>query len=94
VCFSQYPFTGKKIAVVTNQSGVVLIEDNKENLADNKMQTHLVDFLLAQKISILKIFAPEHGFRGTADAENILSTEWILQLDYRLFRFMVVINQR
>jgi uncharacterized protein YbbC (DUF1343 family) len=22
----------------------------------------------AQKISILKIFAPEHGFRGTADA--------------------------
>jgi uncharacterized protein YbbC (DUF1343 family) len=32
------------------------------------MQTHLVDFLLAQKISILKIFAPEHGFRGTADA--------------------------
>jgi uncharacterized protein YbbC (DUF1343 family) len=60
-----YP-TRKKIAVVTNQSGVVLIEDNKENLADNKMQTHLVDF--AQKISILKIFAPEHGFRGTADA--------------------------
>jgi uncharacterized protein YbbC (DUF1343 family) len=59
---------GKKIAVVTNQSGVILIEDNKENLADNKMQTHLVDFLLAQKISILKIFAPEHGFRGTADA--------------------------
>jgi hypothetical protein len=40
-----YPFTRKKIAVVTNQSGVVLIEDNKENLADNKMQTHLVDFI-------------------------------------------------
>jgi hypothetical protein len=77
-----YP-TRKKIAVVTNQSGVVLIEDNKENLADNKMQTHLVDF--AQKISILKIFAPEHGFRGTL---TLLSTEWILQLDYRLFRFI------
>jgi hypothetical protein len=42
---TQYlPLQGKKIAVVTNQSGVVLIEDNKENLADNKMQTHLVDF--------------------------------------------------
>jgi uncharacterized protein YbbC (DUF1343 family) len=23
---------------------------------------------ISQKISILKIFAPEHGFRGTADA--------------------------
>jgi hypothetical protein len=58
------------------------------------MQTHLVDFLLAQK-SILKIFAPEHGFAGPLTPENILSTEWILQLDYRLFRFMVVIrNQR
>jgi hypothetical protein len=42
------------------------------------MQTHLVDFLLAQKISILKIF--EHGFRGLLTPENILSTEWILQL--------------
>jgi hypothetical protein len=37
------PLLQGKIAVVTNQS-VVLIEDNKENLADNKMQTHLVDF--------------------------------------------------
>jgi hypothetical protein len=27
-----YPFTRKKIAVVTNQSGVVLIENNTENL--------------------------------------------------------------
>jgi hypothetical protein len=41
-----YPFTRKKIAVVTNQSGVVLIVDNKENLADNKMKTHLVDNFL------------------------------------------------
>jgi uncharacterized protein YbbC (DUF1343 family) len=28
----------------------------------------LVDFLLEQKIDLKKIFAPEHGFRGTADA--------------------------
>jgi uncharacterized protein YbbC (DUF1343 family) len=27
-----------------------------------------VDFLLAKKINLQKIFAPEHGFRGTADA--------------------------
>lgn len=30
--------------------------------------THLVDTLLKQKINVVKVFAPEHGFRGTADA--------------------------
>lgn len=28
----------------------------------------MVDFLLDQKVALEKIFAPEHGFRGTADA--------------------------
>nr|WP_315233806.1 DUF1343 domain-containing protein [uncultured Flavobacterium sp.] len=46
----------KKIGVVTNQTGIL----------SNK--THLVDFLLEKNIAIQKIFAPEHGFRGTADA--------------------------
>ncbi len=30
--------------------------------------THLVDTLMSKGINIKKIFAPEHGFRGTADA--------------------------
>lgn len=47
---------GKKTGVVTNQTGIL----------SNK--THLVDFLLEEKIQVSKIFAPEHGFRGTADA--------------------------
>lgn len=47
---------GKKIGIVTNQTGIL----------SNK--THLVDFLLEKNIAIQKIFAPEHGFRGTADA--------------------------
>jgi len=46
----------KKIGIVTNQTGI---------LSD---KTHLVDFLLEKKIAIQTIFAPEHGFRGTADA--------------------------
>jgi uncharacterized protein YbbC (DUF1343 family) len=45
----------KKIAIVTNASGII----------GNK---HLVDTLLKHKIKIVKIFGPEHGFRGTADA--------------------------
>jgi uncharacterized protein YbbC (DUF1343 family) len=51
----------KKTGVITNQTGILT----------NK--THLVDFLLERNINILKIFAPEHGFRGTADAgEHII----------------------
>ncbi|MFV8369155.1 exo-beta-N-acetylmuramidase NamZ domain-containing protein [Flavobacterium sp. LB2R40] len=46
----------KKIGIVTNQTGILT----------NKI--HLVDFLLEKNIAIQKIFAPEHGFRGTADA--------------------------
>ncbi|MGL2962184.1 exo-beta-N-acetylmuramidase NamZ family protein [Flavobacterium sp. RSB2_4_14] len=46
----------KKVGIVTNQTGII----------SNKI--HLVDFLLEQKINLQKIFAPEHGFRGTADA--------------------------
>jgi uncharacterized protein YbbC (DUF1343 family) len=46
---------GKRIAVVANQTSVV----NKQ---------HLVDTLLALKLNVVKVFAPEHGFRGQADA--------------------------
>jgi uncharacterized protein YbbC (DUF1343 family) len=46
----------KKIGIVTNQTGI---------LSD---KTHLVDFLLSKNINVQIIFAPEHGFRGTADA--------------------------
>lgn len=46
----------KTIAVVTNQTG--LMND----------RTHLVDYLVSNKIKVKSIFAPEHGFRGNADA--------------------------
>lgn len=46
---------GKRIAVVANQTSVI----NKQ---------HLVDTLLALKLNVVKVFAPEHGFRGEADA--------------------------
>jgi uncharacterized protein YbbC (DUF1343 family) len=46
---------GKNVALLVNQTSTVL-------------ETHLVDVLLEKGISIKKIFAPEHGFRGQADA--------------------------
>ena len=50
---------GKKIGVVANQSSI-LRESNKNQ--------HLVDYLIQNKIEIERVFAPEHGFRGKADA--------------------------
>ena len=33
---------------------------------------HLVDYLLSKQLTILKIFAPEHGFRGEAGAGELI----------------------
>ncbi|MNS06664.1 hypothetical protein D3C72_380920 [compost metagenome] len=61
----------KKIGVVTNQTGIVLIPENSI-VGAKKTQKHLVDFLLENNIQIQTIFAPEHGFRGTADAGELV----------------------
>jgi uncharacterized protein YbbC (DUF1343 family) len=45
----------KRVAVFANQTSKV-------------GNTHLVDTLLNSGIQVVKIFGPEHGFRGTADA--------------------------
>ena len=47
---------GKKVGVVSNQTSIL------------QEQQHLVDFLLENDIDVVKVFVPEHGFRGTADA--------------------------
>ena len=60
---------GKNIAVVANQTSVI------EKIAaanEKRVFTHLVDSLLSLKIKIKKVFAPEHGFRGKADAGEII----------------------
>ncbi|MBX2973869.1 MAG: DUF1343 domain-containing protein [Flavobacteriales bacterium] len=46
---------GERVAVVTNQTGLI-------------GKRHLVDSLLALNVQVVKVFAPEHGFRGEADA--------------------------
>lgn len=53
---------GKKVGVVTNHTGVV-----KSGNSDIPF-THIVDTLLSLGVNIQAIFAPEHGFRGDADA--------------------------
>jgi uncharacterized protein YbbC (DUF1343 family) len=53
----------KKVGIVTNQTGTVTYFKENELLYKS-----IVDFLVEKKVSVQKIFAPEHGFRGTADA--------------------------
>ena len=43
----------------------VAITGNHTSMIDS---VHLVDWLLAKEVNVTKVFAPEHGFRGKADA--------------------------
>ena len=47
---------GKRVGVVANHTALVFGAN------------HLVDTLLASGVNVTAVFAPEHGFRGTADA--------------------------
>ena len=47
--------SGKRVALCGNQTSVV-------------GTTHLVDTLLSRKVNLVKLFCPEHGFRGQAEA--------------------------
>lgn len=69
----------KKVGIVTNQTGIVTIPAKTGGIKNDKGEyvgefkgkpetISVVDFLLRQKINVQKIYAPEHGFRGTADA--------------------------
>ena len=49
----------KKVGIVAHQASVI---------SSVKNTIHLIDLLRKKNISIQKVFAPEHGFRGTADA--------------------------
>jgi len=57
---------GKNIAVVANQTSVI------ESRIKSQEPRHLVDSLLSLGINIKKVFAPEHGFRGKADAAELI----------------------
>lgn len=53
----------KNIGIVANQTSVIFTSEKQ-----NTPYIHLVDSLLNLDINIAKVFAPEHGFRGQADA--------------------------
>ncbi|MGD9930614.1 MAG: exo-beta-N-acetylmuramidase NamZ domain-containing protein [Mangrovibacterium sp.] len=54
--------TGKKVGLVVNHTSRV-------------GDQHLLDFLLNEKVDVQKIFCPEHGFRGDADAGEMINDQ-------------------
>lgn len=52
---------GKKVALCGNQTSVV-------------GKTHLVDTLLSKKVKLVRLFCPEHGFRGQAEAGAVIQS--------------------
>jgi len=53
---------GKRIAILANQTSII-------------GKTHLVDSLKKLGVNIVKVFGPEHGFRGKASAGDNVSDE-------------------
>ncbi len=52
---------GKRVALVANHTSLIGDE-------------HLVDVMISKGVKIAKVFAPEHGFRGSADAGEHVSS--------------------
>jgi len=75
-------FEDKKVGIVTNQTGLVTYDSIAKTTKDMGLNNqkllvrtvHLVDYITEKtNINLVKIFAPEHGFRGTADAGELVS---------------------
>lgn len=72
----------KKVGIVTNQTGMIsydsihtVFDTVSESHIDvvSRKNLHIVDYITQKtKIDLIKIYAPEHGFRGTADAGELI----------------------
>ena len=56
---------GQRVALLTNHTGLA---------GTSKDSPHILDVLLAKKVDVAVVFSPEHGFRGTADAGEKVSS--------------------
>ncbi|MFR9165644.1 MAG: exo-beta-N-acetylmuramidase NamZ domain-containing protein [Dysgonomonas sp.] len=73
--FSLNAFASDKVKVGADKLDVLLplLENKKVALVVNQTSclsngVHLLDTLISEGVTVTKIFAPEHGFRGNADA--------------------------
>ncbi len=72
---------GKRVGVVANQTSVIRVVGKISGLRKSEADgleiitdryEHIVDSLLKLNIKIKKVFSPEHGFRGKADAGELV----------------------
>lgn len=56
---------GKRVGLVVNQTSILTTKNN----------IHLVDYLMMEGVNVVKVFVPEHGFRGDADAGEEVKSE-------------------
>lgn len=57
----------KRVGLVANATSIIVRSDGTK--------IHDLDFLIERKINVTKIFAPEHGFRGTGEAGEIIEND-------------------
>ena len=53
---------GQRVSILSNQTGMITGD------------RHVLDTLLSLGVNVVSIFSPEHGFRGTADAGELVSS--------------------
>ncbi len=53
---------GQRVSILSNQTGMIT------------QDRHVLDTLLSLGVNVVSIFSPEHGFRGTADAGELVSS--------------------
>lgn len=61
----------KRVGIVANQTSVIFKNSSGLGLNGELIKNdniHLVDSLIKRDVSVIKVFAPEHGYRGRADA--------------------------
>jgi uncharacterized protein YbbC (DUF1343 family) len=58
----------KKVGIVANLTSVIFKNPEQTRY------THVVDSLIALHVDVIKVFSPEHGFRGTADAGELVES--------------------
>tara|TARA_B100000497_G_scaffold66998_1_gene75631 strand:+ start:53 stop:1189 length:1137 start_codon:yes stop_codon:yes gene_type:complete len=72
VLLSVLSYSQIKVAADRTKAYLPLLEDNKIAIVGNQTSmiknTHLVDSLISLEVDVIKVFSPEHGFRGKADA--------------------------
>lgn len=61
----------KRVALAANATSII---PGVKKSADGGA-VHDLDFLLSKKINVVKVFAPEHGFRGKGEAGEIIAND-------------------